>query len=151
MKNGQEIGQDYVQQLRAFFKDGESLPLSSDGMLNLAELSRLTRIPKCSFYQNSSLKECLEKHLQAKGIQRRGPAAKEPAQGPSSFELRARSSEPSTPALERRVQQLEQRNAVLVAEVGDLRAQLSQLRLRLGREDMLLESGRWIAIPGTQA
>ncbi|NUX98835.1 hypothetical protein [Paraburkholderia youngii] len=151
MKNGQEIGQDYVEGLRAFFKAGGPVPLSSDGVLNLAELSRLTRIPKCSFYQNSRLKECLDEHLRSNGISRRGTTEKKQAQEASSFEPSTGSAEPSTSALERRIQQLQQRNAILVAEVGELRAQISQLRLRLGREDMMLESGRRIAIPGARA
>ena len=52
-----------------------------------------------------------------------------------------------TKVLERRVNQLEQQNAALVAENAELRRQLKSLRLQMGREDMAIETGRRIPAP----
>lgn len=49
--------------------------------------------------------------------------------------------------LERRVNGLEQQNAALVAENFELRRQLKDLRLQMGRQDMMIDTGRRIVGP----
>lgn len=47
--------------------------------------------------------------------------------------------------LERRLNQLEQQNAALVAENAEQRQQLKSLHLQMGRDDMAIETGRRIS------
>ena len=140
--NGQDRGKAYVDKLNIFLLGGNTLPRSTrDGTLNLAELSRLTGIPKSSFYQNSPLKTRLEEALAEQGVARRGATESETAEAnaeESAFQ-RGRQS------LERKVHQLEQQLAVAVGENSSLRQENKSLRLQVGREDMMIETGRRVA------
>ena len=49
------------------------------------------------------------------------------------------------------IHRLEQQNAALVAENYEMRRQLKELRLQLGREDMTIETGRRVAVPSDEA
>jgi cell division protein FtsB len=57
----------------------------------------------------------------------------------------------ATAQLERKLHRLEQQNAVLVAENSELRRQVKHLQLQLGREDMLIDSGRRIPAPAERS
>ena len=50
-------------------------------------------------------------------------------------------------AAERRVSTLEQHNAALVAENFELRRQLKDLKRQLGRQDMMIDTGRRVPLP----
>lgn len=147
MENGQELGRQYVAKLQTFLSSAIELPLSGrDGALNLAELCRLTGIPRSSFYQNPSLTSLLTGALKDRGVVRRGATKAQSesvdteACGESDFQ-RGRQS------LERKVHQLEQQLAVAAAENASLRLEIKSLRLQLGREDMMIETGRRVVSP----
>ena len=151
MKSGKEIGRGYLFTLDTYIDQGNALPISSkDSTLNLTELSRVTGIPKSTFYQNPSVKLRLERARLDQGIARWGGVAKQPE---TTLEDRAQSSLPTQhenrarQVLERRVHRIEQQNAALVAENAELRRQLKVLRLQHGREDMVIETGRRIPKP----
>ncbi len=154
MKNGKQIGQDHLATLDAYFAKGGAVPVSAkDGALNLAELSRTTGIPKSSFYQNPKVKERLEAARQQVGVERQGERRQPKAEGDTTALSPVAPSGASTAAaqLERRLHRLEQQNGALVAENFELRRQVKELRLQLGREDMMIETGRRVAMPPAEA
>jgi len=148
-KSGKQIGLVHLATLNSYLSQGNPLPVSSkDGVLNLAELARVTGIPKSSFYQNPAVKLRLEAARNAQGVMRqskRQPLAT-PDSSPVTEALPARTSA-GTVLLERRLHRLEQQNAALMAENFELRRQVKDLRLQLGREDMMIETGRRISVP----
>ena len=149
MKNGKDIGDGYLVALKAYLSEGAVLPLSSkDGTLNLTELHRITGIPKSTFYQNPLVKKRLDEALVAQGISRKGdvpkPASRTPAIDHQQHDQSVQSDtghERAKQLLERKLHKCEQHNGVLVAEVCELRRQLKEVRLQLGREDMMMETG----------
>lgn len=150
-KNGKQIGQGHLATLEAFLGTGAPLPVSpKDGTLNLTELASTTGIPKSSFYQNPNVKARLEAARLEQGLVRQGERQTSAESVPEGSEPVARSSG-STTVLERRVHRLEQQNAALVAEAFELRRQLKDLRLQLGREDMMIETGRRVPAPPESA
>jgi len=150
-KNGKQIGQGHLATLEAFLDTGAPLPVSpKDGTLNLTELASTTGIPKSSFYQNPNVKARLEVARLEQGLVRQGERQAAPEGAPERKEAAVRSSG-STTVLERRVHRLEQQNAALVAEAFELRRQLKELRLQLGREDMMIETARRVPAPPENA
>lgn len=148
-KNGKQIGLEHLATLDSYLSRGGQLPVSTKaGTLNLAELARATGIPKSSFYQNPQVKERLEAARTAQGLSRQGERQALESDGtPPTSEARVSSATGSTVLLERRLHRLEQQNAALVAENYELRRQVKELRLQLGREDMTIESGRRVVSP----
>ena len=148
-KSGRQIGLEHLGSLDDYLSKGGQLPVSTkDGTLNLAELARATGIPKSSFYQNPKVKERLEAARTAQGLSRHGERqAPESDSAPSIVDATSSGATGATLLLERRLHRLEQQNAVLVAENYELRRQLKELRLQLGRADMTIETGRRVASP----
>lgn len=144
MKSGRDIGEEHFARLQAYVQSGEPIPTGRDGAVNVSKLGELTRIPRASFYQNSAIQGLVEE------LRKTHPTAE-----PSGAVTEA--AEPGMPArnaddkksqrLEKRVQALEQQNAALVAENYELRRQLKDMRLQLGREDMAIETARRIPAP----
>lgn len=151
MKNGKEIGSDYLLALEAYLNGGGSLPTSiRDGTLNLKELCRLTGIPRSTFYQNPSVKDYIGEACAVRGITRWGDvvtAFDEVPETKTQLDEASRHSDKSKSRLERSVHKLEQQNAVLTAENSTLRAQNKELKLQMGREDMMIETGRRVPTP----
>jgi hypothetical protein len=120
--------------------------------LNLTELARATGIPKSSFYQNPQVKQCLEAARLAADIGRQGAVAPSvPVDAPALDAGIAAADKTASNLLERRVHRLEQQNGALVAENFELRRQVKELRLQLGREDMMIETGRRVVSPTGEA
>jgi hypothetical protein len=141
MKSGRDIGREHLATLESYLASGASLPFGRDGSLNLTELGKLTGIPKSSFYQNPAVREKVE--------QLRQPARNANEPGAENQPVASLRAPETTKAqrLERRVHSLEQQNAALVAEAFELRRQLKEMRLQIGREDMTIETGRRIPRP----
>lgn len=145
MKNGRDIGLEHLDTLQAFLRSGQSLPQGRDGSVNLSELARLSGIPKSSFYQNPAIRILVAGLRAAPDPQEVGGA--KPVLGEQKRAMPSGVEHRQTKLLERRVNQLEQQNAALVAENAELRRQLKLLRLQMGREDMVIETGRRIPNP----
>ena len=141
-KSGKAIGQEYLGRIRVYLDRTESLPLLGDGSLNMSAIANAADIPRQSLYKNPAIKNLLENAKNKHGT----PVRHEAGEKPSTGSVATRESK-QTKALERRVNQLEQQNAVLVAENAELRRQLKSLRLQMGREDMTIETGRRIPAP----
>ena len=142
-KSGKAIGQEYLGRIQAYLNRTESLPLLGDGSLNMSAIAHGADIPRQSLYKNPSIRSLLDDAKAKSSV---------PAQETKPKERATTSIEPmraskQTKLLERRVNQLEQQNAALVAENAELRRQLKSLRLQLGREDMTIETGRRIPTP----
>lgn len=142
-KSGKAIGQEYLGRIQAYLNRTESLPLLGDGSLNMSAIANGADIPRQSLYKNPSIRSLLDDAKAKSSV---------PAQDTKPKERATTSIEPmreskQTKLLERRVNQLEQQNAALVAENAELRRQLKSLRLQLGREDMAIETGRRIPTP----
>ena len=109
----------------------------------MSAIANCADIPRQSLYKNPSIRSLLDDAKAKSSV---------PAQDTKPKERATTSIEPmreskQTKLLERRVNQLEQHNAALVAENAELRRQLKSLRLQLGREDMVIETGRRIPTP----
>lgn len=147
MKNGRDIGRDHAETLQQFLDSGAQVPRGRDGAVNITKLADVTRIPKSSFYQNGTIRGVVEA---LDGVARQRP--EEPG-GSTNDETTAKSvkgetqSEKKVQGLERRVHGLEQQNAALVAENFELRRQVKELRLQIGRQDMMIDTGRRIVAP----
>ncbi|RRH81161.1 hypothetical protein EH244_29285 [Variovorax beijingensis] len=144
--SGRQTGAEYQKKVEAFLRGNRELPLASDGSVNMTELARLAGVPKQSLYKNPNIRAVLDTAMSDRGVRTKGLLTNDgfalESAAPSEIASTSRGS-----ASERRVHQLEQQNAALIAENDELRRQLKALRLQLGREDMIIETGRRIAGP----
>jgi hypothetical protein len=112
----------------------------------MTHLASVLKIPKQSLYKNPGIRSLID---EAKKRQEIAPKARlTPA--PSLENPSVRRPAESIDRLrlsERHVRRLEQQNAALVAENAELRRQLKGLRVQLGREDMMIETGRRLPVP----
>jgi hypothetical protein len=145
MSSGKEIGDGYAETLSEFLRNDCEVPISQTGRVNISELARVTGIPKCSFYQNSSIRRILSESM-ARPIEVQGGK-----NSPQECSDVGASSTRAMESLERRANHLEKHNAVLVAENEQLRREVRALRLALGRQDMMIETGRKVHIPIQEA
>ncbi|MFL9905874.1 hypothetical protein [Paraburkholderia sp. RL17-337-BIB-A] len=146
MKNGRDKGREYLAMLQSFIQAGTPIPLGRDGDVNKAELSRITGIPTNSFYQNEDVRLLCEslKSLSQK------QALREKSVGPANADQHGGSARTGTQQLqrlERKLNTLEQQNAVIVAENHMLRKQVKDLLQQLGRQDMMIDTGKRIVTP----
>ncbi len=132
-KSGKVIGQEYLVRVQAYLQDTPTLPLQSDGTLNVTAIASAADVPRQSLYKNPKIRELLES---AKTSQEIPSRHSEPDPGKDGKRL-----------LERRVHKLEQQNAALVAENAELRRQLKELRLQQSRDELMIETGRRIPAP----
>ena len=145
-RSGSQQAGDYVESfqmyLTALAERGEHLPLRGNGELNLSKIAEDSGIrDRGRFYTNAKLKDLLEK---ARSTQ---PTSVIDATSSSLPAVTTQADGDAQRRAERRAQRLEQQNAALVAENAELRRQLRDLRLQLGREDMVIETGRRIPPP----
>lgn len=148
-KSGKAIGQEYLGRIQGYLDRTENLPLLGDGSLNMSAIATAADIPRQSLYKNPAIRSLLENAKAKCAV----PIRHEPESGEKATTRAVATRESKqTKVLERRVNQLEQQNAALVAENAELRRQLKALRLQMGREDMAIETGRRIpAPPGAHA
>lgn len=141
-KSGKAIGQEYLGRIQAYLNRTEYLPLLGDGTLNMSAIAIAADIPRQSLYKNPSIRSLLaDARAKSDAPAQQDVKAKERATTEATRESK------QSKLLERRVNQLEQQNAALVAENAELRRQLKSLRLQMGREDMAIETGRRIPSP----
>lgn len=143
MRSGKVVGAEYVQTFRTYLASVDALPRNEDGALSISAIAEASGIPRQSFYKNPQLKALLADI-------RGGSAITLPQELTAADARRERSEvgrDDKAKVLERRVHQLEQQNAALVAENAELRRQLKAMRLQIGREDMMIETGRRIPAP----
>lgn len=145
--SGKVVGKQYLQSVQDYLARTPELPVGDDGGLNITEISERSGVPRQSFYKNPNIRLALAEASKARGVAGRQEVG-------ARYESTDRSSTPvatagdkKTKTLERRVTQLEQQNAVLVAENAELRRKIKSLHLLHGREDMLIETGRRIPAP----
>lgn len=145
-KGGQEIGSKYVERVRAYLTSSEALPLLPSGDVNVSAIADKAKVPRQSMYKNGTIRNLIEKartdiaELANQGVE--APAVAATSTPQEVPELSGKSKQQQM--LERRVQALEKTNISIVAENAELRRQLREVRLQLGREDMIIESGRRI-------
>lgn len=143
-KSGKTIGQEYLVRIQAYLDQTERLPMLGDGGLNMSAIAIAADIPRQSLYKNPAIRSLLES---AKG--KCGVPLHQDIDANTTLALYSSGTRESkqSKVLERRVNQLEQQNAALVAENAELHRQLRALRLQMGREDMTIETGRRIPVP----
>jgi hypothetical protein len=147
-RSGSQRGQDNVAAFETYLdglrERGESLPLTPKGDVNLSKVAAESGIrDRGRFYTNERLKSLLA------DASKTLVSAKAPVDAPA-HESQPVPRDDGGDALrraERRAQRLEQANAVLVAENADLRRQMRDLRLQMGRDDMVIETGRRVVPP----
>lgn len=143
-KSGKAIGQEYLGRIQAYLNRTQSLPLLGDGTLNMSAIAIAADIPRQSLYKNPSIRSLLAE-AKAKNDAPAPQDAKTKERATTSTEATRENKQ--SKLLERRVSQLEQQNAALVAENAELRRQLKSFRLQMGREDMTIETGHRIPTP----
>ena len=110
----------------------------------MSAIAIAANIPRQSLYKNPSIRNLLvDATAKSNGRAQQDPKAK--ACVTTSTEATRENKQ--SKLLERRVNQLEQQNAALVAENAELRRQLKSFRLQMGREDMTIETGCRIPVP----
>lgn len=151
-QSGKAIGLKYLQALLEYLTNTLTLPVNPDGTLNMSKIAEEAGVPRQSLYKNPRIKAVLEDTRHSRGIPNR-PISSAASQKPpvDSNKLTATGSKAAERRMERRINQLEQQNSVLVAENAELRKKLVTLRLQLGREDMIIETGRRIPVPSDHA
>lgn len=153
--SGKELGADYLRRVEAYLGQADSLPVSRDGTLNVTAIAEGAGIPKQSIYKNPAIRRAIEQAKASRGIdswaERRANLPHDSDEAPSETEntsaKAAASDGKRLQAAERRVSTLEQHNAALVAENFELRRQLKDLKRQLGRQDMMIDTGRRVPLP----
>lgn len=154
--SGKALGAGYLRKVEAYLAQAGSLPVSRDGTLNVTAIAEGAGIPKQSIYKNPAIRRAIEQAKDSRGIdswaERRANLPHDSDQVPSEAEntssARAAPSDGKRlQAAERRVSSLEQQNAALVAENFELRRQLKDLKRQLGRQDMVIDTGRRVPLP----
>lgn len=136
-RSGKEIAAQYVETLTAFVKDG-NIPRGPNGKANVGAIAEATGIPRQSFYKNPSIRQTVDAlNAEAKKDTKQGDKA--------TREKTQRDAE--TRAMERKVNQLSQHNAALVAENAELRKMLKSERQKNACMDVTLSTGRRVAVP----
>jgi hypothetical protein len=144
--SGRKTGAEYTRRVEAYLAKHQGLPLSVSGQINMTHLASVLKIPKQSLYKNPGIRSLID---EAKKRQEIAPKAKLTSEASleSPNVRRPAESIDRLRLSERRVRRLEQQNAALVAENAELRRQLKGLRVQLGREDMMIETGRRLPVP----
>ena len=154
--SGKTIGADYLRKVESFLANSDSLPMSRDGSLNVTAIAEQAGIPKQSIYKNPAIRQAIEKAKTALGIpswsERRENSSEESGPTQSETEIPSQHRGVSNDAkrlqaAERRISALEQQNAAFVAENFELRRQLKDLKQKLGRQDMIIDTGRRVPAP----
>jgi len=154
--SGKALGADYLRRVEAYLGQAESLPVSRDGTLNVTAIAEGAGIPKQSIYKNPAIRRAIEQAKASSGIdswaERRANLPHDSDQATSKAEntSAARVAPGDSKRLqvaERRVSTLEQQNAALVGENFELRRQLKDLKRQLGRQDMMIDTGRRVPLP----
>ncbi|WP_290922324.1 DUF6262 family protein [Halodesulfovibrio sp.] len=147
-QSGKVLSKQYLQALQSYLSSTSKLPINADGTINVTKLAEEASVPRQSLYKNPKMKAALEEARKVHGVLKRAEvqstSTKASRKKDKKLSLKA---DKQGRALERRVEKLEQQNAVLVAENSDLRKKLANLRQQLGREDMTIETGRRIPVP----
>ncbi len=143
-KSGKAQGQEYLVRMQVYLDRTEVLPLLGDGSLNMSAIAVAAEIPRQSLYKNPAIHSLLEAAKAGCGATARLVSVVPDKGAGEASEVR---ESKKTKVLERRVNQLEQQNAALVAENAELRRKLKVLRLQMGREDMAIETGLRIPAP----
>ena len=132
-KSGRVIGEEYLARVQAYLQATPTLPVQPDGTLNVTAIAAAAAVPRQSLYKHPKIRELLDSAKASQAIPSRQI---DPAAGQ---EVKRR--------LERRVHQLEQENAVLMAENAELRRQLKAFKCQQTRDDLMIETGRRIPAP----
>lgn len=144
-KSGRDVGKEYLNSFLAYLDRTPDLPTTQNGLINVAAIAEETGIPRQSFYKNPGISDALEG-----ARSRMGQHQKFGNEDGATPNIVAPGGTPALPsdkkakALERKITQLEQQNAALVAENAELRRQVKAIRLQAGRVDMMIETGRRI-------
>lgn len=132
-KSGKVIGQEYLARVQAYLQSTPTLPLQPDGTLNVTAIAAGADVPRQSLYKHPKIRELLD--------------AAKASQAIPSRQLDHAPGQEVKRRLERRVHQLEQENAVLMAENAELRRQLKVFKQQQARDDLMMETGRRIPAP----
>ena len=153
-QSGRALGDEYLRKMQTFLSAKVALPISNDGSLNITAIAEQAGIPKQSIYKNPAIRKIIEEAKVATGVEswseRRADAPKEHMEEGAAPRRDMTSDSKRLQAAERRVSTLEQMNAVLTAENFELRRQIKEIKQQLGRQDMMIDSGRRIPAPAVK-
>jgi len=149
-QSGKGLGDEYLRKIQTYLSTQDALPVSKDGSLNITAIAEQAGISKQSIYKNPAIRAAIKEAKAARGVEswseRRANAPKEPVAKGEAPPRVATCDSKRLQAAEWRVAKLEQQNAALTAENHELRRQVKELKQQLGRQDMMIDTGR--RIPG---
>lgn len=151
-RSGKLISQDYIARMKFYLSTVSTMPLSSNGSVNITLLASQAGVPAQSIYKNPTIKKLVEDERLRLGVMSR-TELREAKPGPDDDDTQTirnvtevRESR-EVRALERQHHKLEQQNAALVAENAELRRQNKYFRLQADRADLMIETGRRVPVP----
>lgn len=118
-KSGYQVGCEYAEKLNRYLKTVDTLP-ARNGKINKSAVATAVGIPRESLYTNPACVELLDLAIKKKKLAHHG--------------------DKETMKLERRVNELEQKNASLLGEVFELRRKIKRYR----HIEAMLEQGQRI-------
>ena len=154
-KSGQMVAADHVATLARYLavlkSRAEPVPTRADGQLNLTKIAKDSGLKdRGRFYTNAKLMAMVEAALLDSKATTATRNVTPDASLPGSESIGDVQQRTALKRAERQLHRLEQANAALTAENADLRRQLKTIRMQLGREDMIIETGRRVPPSGAQ-
>lgn len=149
--SGLQRATDHVAAFELYLKRlkerGEHLPARPSGEVNLTKVAKDSGVgDRGRFHTNERLKQLLDGAKEEAAA--KPTLAIDMERIPTTRDGNDRSSNSEAlQRVERHAHRLEQMNASLVSENAELRRQVKELRLQLGREDMIIETAR--RVPAT--
>lgn len=145
--SGRLTGAGYLRVAQSLIDTGFELPTADKKSVNVTRLSEIMGIPTQSIYKNPGIRALVDSTAVRQGLSPLGGSVRPNCDDHSELQVSAEKSTRAIQRLERQVQRLETQNAALMAENSALRQKLKDFYLRLGREDMTIDTGRRIADP----
>jgi hypothetical protein len=148
-RSGTQRATDNVAAFESYWTElrtrGEYLPLKKDGDVNLSQVAKDSGIgDRGRLYTNDRLRQMLDTaRAETLAVVSLPPVTNVTSSQPVPDDV----DHTKVQRLERRTHRLEQQNSALVAENAELRRQLRDLRLQMGREDLMIETGRRVPSP----
>nr|WP_315475943.1 hypothetical protein [uncultured Undibacterium sp.] len=140
--NGAEIGRNYFKRVEAYLNGLVTPPLLSSGAINFSIIARESGVPRQSLYKNPAIRDLIE----ALKLNHQGTSPKKELRNKSAKVLINLDSSSSNSQKKRdsdkKVHQLEQKNAALFSENMELRRQIKELKMEIAGAELMIESGR---------
>ncbi|MEM5345807.1 hypothetical protein [Paraburkholderia azotifigens] len=148
--SGKERGDEYARRMVAYLETASTLPMLN-GSINVTAIAEAAGVPTQSLYKNPTIRAALQDAKLRLGVRswRENKGERHTDGDHEAHSKRETIGKPNQ--LEKRLSVLERRYGAVLAENYQLRQDLKNLRLQLSCEDMMIDSGRRVALPTGKA